>query len=189
VSALLQSACVNNSDIPDSPDNMEILIDGLALADGKEINLTQAQVNDYLNAIGVVSCINLNGWKCWGNNTTAYPDNIEPNSRFIKNVMMANYLENRFKVDHLSKIGRTATIKKIESVVTEFNMLLNALAPDHLAGAEIVFNKADNPLTALQEGHLTFCTKYADYTPMEYILNKFTWDSTILEDALTGGDE
>lgn len=189
VSALLQYSCIKNNNVPcESPDNLDIGIDGIALADGTEITITQAQVNDYLNKIGVVSCIYMNGWKCWGNNTTAYPDEIAPNSRFIKNVLISNYLENRFKVEHLSKIGRSATLKLIESVVTEYNSLLNALVPDFLAGAQIVFDKADNPITKLQEGHITFGTRYADYTPIEYITNKFVWDSTILEDALTGGD-
>lgn len=189
VSALLQYTCIQNNNVPcESPDNLGIGIDGIALADGTELSITQAQVNDYLNKIGVVSCIYMNGWKCWGNNTTAYPDEVAPNSRFIKNVLIANYLENRFKVDHLSKIGRSATLKLIESIVTEYNALLNALVPDFLAGAQIVFDKADNPITKLQEGHITFSTKYADYTPIEYITNKFLWDSTILEDALTGGD-
>lgn len=190
VSALLQYTCIQNNNIPcESPDNLGIGIDGIVLADGTEVNITQAQVNDYLNRIGVVSCIYMNGWKCWGNNTTAYPEEIAPNSRFIKNVLMANYLENRFKVEHLSRIGRSTTLKKIESAVTEYNSTLNALAPDYLAGAEIIFNKADNPITKLQEGRMMFRTKYADYIPTEYILNKFTWDSTILEDALTGGED
>lgn len=189
VSALLQYTCIKNNNVPcESPDNLDIGIDGICFADGTEIAITQAQVNDYLNKIGVGSCIYMNGWKCWGNNTTAYPDEIAPNSRFIKNVLIANYLENRFKVDHLSKIGRSATLKRIESIVTEYNASLNALVPDYLAGAQIIFDKADNPITKLQEGHLTFSTRYADYTPIEYIKNKFTWDSTILEDALTGGE-
>lgn len=189
VSALLQAACIRNDNVPcESPDNLDAGIDGIVLADGTELALTQAQVNDYLNKIGVASCIYMNGWKCWGNNTTAYPDEIAPNSRFIKNVLISNYLENRFKVDHLSKIGRNATLKRIDSIVTEYNALLNALVPDYLAGAEVIFDKADNPITKLQEGHLTFSTRYADYTPIEYITNKFVWDSTILEDALTGGD-
>lgn len=190
VSALLQDTCSRNGNVPcESPDNLSAGIDGIALADGTELTVTQAQVNDYLNKTGVVSCIYMNGWKCWGNNTTAYPDETAPNSRFIKNVLIANYLENRFKVDHLSKIGRSATLKLIESIVTEYNALLNALVPDYLAGAQIVFDKADNPITKLQEGHLTFTTTYADYTPIEHITNKFVWDSTILEDALTGGNE
>ena len=190
VSALLQYTCIKNNNIPcESPDNLDIGIDGLVLSDGTEVKITQAQVNDYLNKNGILSCIYMNGWKCWGNNTTAYPEEEAPNSRFIKNVLIANYLENRFKTEHLSKIGRQATLKKIESIVTEFNSLIGALVPDYLAGGEIIFDKKDNPIQKLRMGHLTFWTRYADYTPIEYILNKFTWDEQILEDALTGGEE
>ena len=190
VSALLQYTCIKNNNIPcESPDNLDIGIDGLVLADGSEVKITQAQANDYLNKYGVVSCIYMNGWKCWGNNTTAYPQEEASNSRFIKNVLISNYLENRFKAEHLSKIGRQGKLKKIESVVTEFNSLIGALVPDYLAGGEIIFDKKDNPIQNLQIGHLTFRTRYADYTPIEYILNKFTWDANILEAALTGGEE
>jgi hypothetical protein len=189
VAALLQSITTGNAGVPTSPDNKSIPIDGVVLDGGRELHLTIKQVNNYLNAYGVVSFAYLGGWKCWGNNTTAYPDNTDPNNRFIKCVMVCNYLENRFKTEYLSAIGKDGSYKMVDSIVSNFNADLNALVPDYLAGAEIVFDKDENPISQIIDGHFVFHTKYADYTPVESIENSFTWNSQILQDALEGGDE
>lgn len=189
VAAMLQSVTAQNAGVPTSPDNKSIPIDGVVLEGGKEIHFTKKQVNDYINALGVLSFAYLNGWKCWGNNTSAYPDNTNPNNRFIKCVMMSNYLENRFKTEYLPAIGSDGKYKTIESIVSNYNADLNALTPDYLAGAEVIFNKDENPIAQILEGHFVFHTRYADWTPIEYIENDFTWDSKILENAFTTGGE
>ncbi len=188
VAALLQFAAVNNSNIPTSPDNKDIPIDGVVLEGGKEIHLTKKQVNNYLNAFGILSFAYLAGWKCWGNNTAAYPENDEPNNRLIKCVMMCNYLENEFKTGYLSVIGEDGNYKVIDSVVSNYNATLNALVPDHLAGASVIFDKSENPIEQIMNGVYKFHTKYADFTPIEAIDNEFTWDSRILKESFEGGE-
>lgn len=188
--ALLQAITVGNSDIPsESIDNRELLVDGICLEDGKKVNMTQDDVNDYLNAYGVVGAMKLPEWKAWGNNTAAYPSSEDPIERWIKSVTMLNYLENKFKSDYLSDIGRSASYKLIESIVSEFNMSMNSLVPGYMAGGEIVFDRASNPISNILAGHLKFKTRYADYIPAEYIENEFSYDISMLESALSGGDE
>ncbi len=188
VAAMLQYVCAANAGVPSSPDNKAIPIDGVVLEGGKEFHMTQKQVNNYLNAIGVLSFAYLGGWKCWGNNTAAYPDNQEPNNRYIKCVMMSNFIENRFKTEYLSLIGTDGNYKMVDSVVSNYNTDLNALTPDYLAGAYVVFNKDENPKAEILEGHFRFHTRYADYTPAEYIEHTFTWDSQILQAVFEGGE-
>ncbi|MBO5032144.1 MAG: hypothetical protein J6C19_07980 [Lachnospiraceae bacterium] len=188
VAAMLQYVSADNGGIPTSLDNKAVPIDGVVLEGGKELHLTQMQVNNFLNAIGVVSFAYLGGWKCWGNNTAAYPECNEPNNRFIKCVMISNYLENRFKTEYLPLIGTDGRYKMVDSIVSNYNADLNALVPDYLAGASVVFNKEENPLSDILEGHFRFHTRYADYTPTEYIENAFTWDSQILQAAFEGGE-
>ncbi len=187
--AMLQYAIAGNNNVPASIDNMAVPIDGIALEDGTQLYFTQREINDNLNAYGVNSFINMGGWKCWGSNSAAYPDKTDPNDRFIKCVMIGNYLENRFKTEYLSQVGRDASLKFVESLVGNFNVTLNALVPDYLAGAEVIFDKDENTMSQLLEGHFRFHTRYADYTPAGYIVNRFTWDSKILQDALTGGEK
>jgi len=188
VAAMLQHTSAANAGIPTSPDNKDIPIDGVVLEGGKELHITQRQVNNYLNAVGVLSFSYMGGWKCWGNNTAAFPDNKEPNNRFIKCVMISNYLENRFKTEYLPMIGKDGSYKMVDSVVSNYNADLNALTSDYLAGAYVVFDKNENPKAQILEGHFRFHTRYADYTPAEYIENTFTWDSQILQAAFEGGE-
>lgn len=188
VAAVLQYIANNNGNVPTSPDNKKVPIDGVVLDGGTELHLTKKQVNNFLNAYGIVSFAYLGGWKVWGNNTAAYPDNTEPNNRFIKCVMVGNYLENRFKTEYLSTIGADGSYKLVDSVVSNYNADLNALVPDYLAGASVVFAKDENPIADILEGHFVFHTRYADWTPVEAIDNRFTWDSKILQDAFEGGE-
>lgn len=187
--ALAQAVATANGDIPDGIDNRELLIDGICTEDGTPIKVTQGDANSYLNANGIITSIRLPEWKAWGNNTAMYPDSKDPAKRWSKCVMMLNYLQNRFKTDYLSKIGRSASVKFIKSIVDEYNASLNALVPDYLAGGEIVFDTAKNPLSSMLEGHYIFSTRYADYIPAEYIENDFTYDAQILSDVMEGSGE
>lgn len=188
VAAILQYITAANGGVPASPDNKDVPIDGIVTEDGTEMHLTKKQINNYLNAYGILSFAYLGGWKCWGNNTAAYPDKTEPNERFIKCVMVGNYLENRFKTEYLSTVGADGSYKLMDSVVSNFNTDLNALTPNYLAGAEVIFNKSENPKEKIMGGHYTFRTRYADWTPVEAVENTFTWDSKILEEAFEGGE-
>lgn len=187
--AMLQYGIVTNNNVPSSIDNSSVPIDGTVLEDGAEMFLSQAEINNNLNAYGINSFVNLGGWKCWGGNTAAYPDDETPNNRYIKSVMISNYLENRFKTEYLSHVGRDASTKFVDALVSSFNTALNSLVPDYLAGAEVVFDKDENPMSQIMAGQFRFHTRYADYTPAEYIENRFTWDCDILQQALTGGEE
>ncbi len=190
VAAAYQRIFVNYGDVPArSADNTNARIDGVVCEDGTELHVTIDQVNDYVVAQGVVSFLYYDGWKVWGSNTAAYPDDTSPNNRFTKCVLIGNYIENRFKVEYLSHIGANGKPKEVESIVTNYNMSLNALVPDALAGAEVTFNESDNPIDEIINGRYTFRTRYADYTPVEYIENIFTWDASILEAVFTGGEE
>lgn len=188
VAAMLQYITEANGGVPTSPDNKAVPIDGVVLEGGTEMHLTPKQVNNHLNAYGILSFAYLGGWKCWGSNTAAYPDQKEPNNRLIKCVMVGNYLENRFKTEYLSIIGADGSYKVIDSVVSNFNADLNALTPDYLAGAEVIFNKSENPSAQIRDGYYTFHTRFADWTPIEAVYNTFTWDSKILEKAFEGGE-
>lgn len=188
--ALMQSVAINNSDVPsDSIDNYDLLIDGICTADGKIVRITQDDANDYLNAVGLYTSIRIPTWKAWGNNSTAYPKSTDPIDRWSSSVAMLNYLENRFKTECFPNIGRNATQNKIQSIVDSFNMTLNSLTPDHIAGGMIIFDKKKNPISKIIDGKVKFSTKFATYSPMEYIENEFEYDASILEAALSGGGE
>lgn len=188
--ALMQATAVKNSSIPsESPDNLEYFIDGLCLEDGTPVRMTMDDVNDYLNRYGICSALKLPEWKFWGSSTAAYPESKKSIDRWIKSVFMLNYMENTFKLEYASSIGRNASVKKINDIVDQFNLFLNSLIPDHLSGAEMVFDIDENDESAMREGHYKFHTRYADWGPLEFIEHEFEYDATIQMEALKGGLE
>lgn len=147
--ALAQAVAAENGDIPDGIDNRELLVDGVCTEDGTPVKVIQGDANSYLNANGIITAIRLPEWKAWGNNTAMYPASKDPTKRWSKCVMMLNYLQNRFKTEYLSKVGRNAKVKFIKGIVDEYNASLNALVPDYLAGGEIIFDTAKNPPSSM----------------------------------------
>lgn len=188
--ALLQATAAKNKGIPsESPDNLEYKIDGLCLEDGSPVRMTMDDVNDYLNRYGICSALKLPEWKFWGSSTAAYPASDKTLDRWIKSVTMLNFMENRFKLDYASSIGRNASVKKINDIVDQFNLFLNSLIPDHLSGAEMVFDIDKNDESAIKENHYKFHTRYADWGSLEFIEHEFEYDAAIQMDALKGGFE
>ncbi len=189
LAALLQRLAADNGGVPsDSPDNKQLKISGLVLEDGTEVNFDLDEANDYLNANGVISAVNINGFLVWGNNTAAYPQSSDIVDRWLTSVMMFDYIENNFKRNFFSAVGNRVDYRAIEDVVLGENLALNSLkGSGDIAGGEISFSMDDNPIEQILAGHITFKERLATYPPMEDITNEFEFDPTILQAALEGG--
>lgn len=84
--ALTAYTDANNADVPyESPSNKDLRITATVLKDGTTVALDQQQANDVLNANGVITAINANGFKSWGNNTAAYSEFLD-NLALLKGV-------------------------------------------------------------------------------------------------------
>jgi hypothetical protein len=191
MAANLQYLAANNNGVPSrSPSNKDAKITGLRMADGSEVFPDQDEVNDYCNACGVVSAINMNGWVNWGNNTAVYPSSTDPIDRWINIVTIFDYIENNFKLSFFQNVDDLTNYRLIDEVVSGFNMQLNGLqGSDDIAGGEIVFNHDENPIANILDGSIVFHTKIGGYAPAEDISNVFEFDPTITESALEGGAE
>lgn len=191
MAAHMEYLAANNNGVPSlSPSNKDIKVAGLYTADGEEVVLEMDEANDYLNACGVVTAINVNGWKCWGNNTAAYPASTDPIDRWINIVTIFDYIENNFKLSFFQNVDDLTNYRMIDEVVSGFNMQLNGLqGSDDIAGGEIIFNHDENPITEILGGHIKFHTRIGGYAPAEDIENVFEFDPTITESALEGGAE
>lgn len=191
LAALLEYLAASNGGVPSrSPDNKDLKITGLYTADGEEILMDLDEANDYLNACGVVTAINMNGWKCWGSNTAAYPSSTDPIDRWINIVTIFDYVENNFKLTFFQNVGDLTNYRMIEEVVSGYNTQLNALqGSGDIAGGEIVFDHDENPIEEILNGHIMFHTRIGGFAPAEDIENVFEFDPTITEAALEGGAE
>ena len=191
LAAHMEWLAANNGGVPSAtPSNKDLKITGLHTADGEEIMLEMDEANDYVNACGIVTAINQNGWKCWGNNTAAYPSSSDPLDRLINIVTIFDYIENKFKLTFFTKVDDLADYRLIDEIVSGFSMQLNSLQGSRdIAGGEIVFNHDENPISEILNGHILFHTRIGGFAPAEDIENVFEFDPTITEAALKGGTE
>ncbi len=190
LAALLQRLAADNGGVPsESCDNKGLKISGLVLEDGTEVTFGLNEANDYLNANGVITAVNVEGFLAWGNNTSVYPQSNDVVDRWVTSVMMFDYIENNFKRSFFSKVGNKTSYREIEDVISIENLSLNSLkGSNEIAGGEISFSMEDNPITQILDGKIFLKERIATYPPMEDIENEFEFDPTILQEALEGGN-
>ncbi|AKL95015.1 putative phage tail sheath protein [Clostridium aceticum] len=190
IAALTAYTDAQNDDVPyKSPSNKRLPITGTVLADGTEVFLDQLQGN-FLNGAGIITAININGWRSWGNNTAVYPASTDPKDRFIPIRRVFNWWGNTFIQTYFQKVDEPTNYRLIESIVDSENIRGNGLqAKGQIAGAKIEFLEAENPMTDILNGKITFIQKIGAFPPAEDIVNILEFDPTILSDALFGGDQ
>ena len=176
-----------NHDVPRrSPSNMLLRMGAAVLEDGTEVVLDTTQA-ELVNSLGIVTAVNDNGWRAWGNNTAAYPDVTDPKDRWICCRRMMSWYRNRFILSYKEKVDSPMDPRLIESLVDAENQYLNSLInTGDIAGGEISYNEEDNPAQAVLNGKIVFYTKIAFWIPAEYILNNIEFDPTIMQSALGG---
>lgn len=175
-----------NGNVPNlSPSNKLLGVTGQCLADGTEVVLDQDQANT-VNSFGVLTAINMNGWRSWGNYTGAYPGSSDAKDKFISVRRMFNWHGNVFIQTYFNKVDDPMNTVLIESVVDSENIRCGAYAPKYWAGASMEYRKSDNPKTDILAGKITFRQRIAPYTPAEEIDNVLTYDTDMLAAALGG---
>ena len=184
--ALAAYTDANNDDVPSiSPSNKLLGVTGLCLADGTEVLLDQDQAST-VNSYGVVTAINLNGWRNWGNYTGAYPGSGDAKDIWIAVRRMFNWQGNNFILTYFDKVDDPMNYRLIESIVDSENIRCAAYAPDKWAGARIEYLAEDNPTTDILDGKITFRQHIAPYTPAQEIENILSYDTDMLAEALGG---
>ena len=185
--ALTAYTDASNADVPyESPSNKDLRITGTVLADGTEVVLDQQQANDVLNANGITTAINMEGFKSWGNSTAAYPSTTDPKDRWFAVRRFFDWDGNNFIRTYVQKVDKPGNKRLIRSVVDSQNIVGNGyVARDYCAGYRLEFLESENPATNLLNGHLTTHTYLAPYIPAEQIENIREYDVAALTAALT----
>jgi len=185
--ALTAYTDASNADVPyESPSNKDLRITSTVLADGTEVVLDQQQANDVLNANGIITAINANGFKSWGNSTAAYPSTTDPKDRWFAVRRFFDWDGNNFIRTYFQKVDKPGNKRLIQSIVDSQNIVGNGyVARDYCAGYRLEFLESENPSTNLINGHLTVHTYMAPYIPAEYIENIREYDVDALTAALT----
>ena len=190
IAALTAYTDAQNDSVPYvSPSNKRLPITATVIDDGTEVYLDQLQAN-FLNGAGIVTAINVNGWRAWGNNTAGYPGTTDPKDRFIPIRRVFDWWGNTFILTYFQKVDDPGNYRLIESIVDSENIRGNGFqARGQIAGAKIEFREADNPITDILNGKIQFIQKIAAFPPAESIINVLEFDPTMLQDALFGGGQ
>lgn len=186
--ALTAYTDASNADVPyESPSNKDLRITATVLEDGTAVALDQQQANDVLNANGIITAINANGFKSWGNNTAAYPSTTDPKDRWWAVRRFFDWDGNNFIQTYFQQVDKPGNKRLIQSIVDSQNIIGNGyVARDYCAGYRVEFRSDENPVTNLLNGHLTVHTYLAPYIPAEYIENIREYDVDALESAIGG---
>ena len=187
--ALTAYTDASNDDVPNlSPSNKLIGITGMVLDDGTEVTLDQTQAN-LLNGQGIITAINMNGWRTWGNNTACYPANTDPKDRWFCCRRFFSWWANSFILTYFQKVDDPGNYRLIESIVDSENIRGNSyVSQGKCAGARIEFSEEENPVTDILNGKIQFHQYLAPYVPAEDILNTLEFDPDMLSAALSGGE-
>jgi len=185
--ALIAYTDGDNGDVPYvSPSNKSLRITGTVLSDGSEVYLSQAQGN-ILNGQGIVTAININGWRLWGNNTGIYPGSTDVKDRFIPVRRMFSWWGNSFILTYFQKVDDPMNTRLIEAIVDSENIRANGYkARYQLADARIEFIADENPVTDLLNGKISFHQYLTPFPPAETIVDTLEFDANALTTALGG---
>ena len=179
----------NDNDGPfKSPSNENLKISGICLEGGEEVNLTMDEAN-VINSAGVVTAINMNGFKSWGNEMGCFPGNTDVKDRYIVMRRLFNWWDNNFKITFFSRVDDPANYRLIEDVCnTEDNMMKSYASRGKIAGGSMVFNASENPIESILGGSIIFHRYLAGYTPAKSIKTVTEFDPTLILTALQGGE-
>lgn len=161
-------------DLPyESPSNKAARVDGYG---GSIPALTLAQANQ-LNAQGITTFLRREGWRLWGNRTSAYPANTDPKDTFLATRRMLSHIERVITLTTWQKVDSPTNPRLINTVVQVVNQYLNGLqAQGALLGGTIGFYEADNPRTDLVNGIIKFRVQVTPPVPAEEIEYIFRYD-------------
>lgn len=185
LAALMQQLDAGNDDVPNLyPSNKSCGATAVLLADGTPVTLDQDQANT-VNSYGVSTALNLNGFKVWGNNTCAYPSSTDPKDRWIGCRRFFTWAGNSFILTYFQKVDDPMNRRLIENVVDSANIAGNGyVARGYCAGYRLEYLDAENPVTDILNGKITFHLYLAPYTPAEDIESILEFDTDALTAAL-----
>lgn len=189
ISALMAYTDAGNDDVPyRSPSNLSINATGLCLESGAEVILDQDQANA-INCHGVVTALNMNGFKAWGNNTAAYPNSTDPKDRWIACRRMFSWWGNTIIQTYFDRVDNPMNTRLIENIVDSENIRGNSfVARGYVAGANVEFREIDNPDADLLNGIVRFKVNLAPYVPAEDIEFVLEFDTNALTSSIVGGE-
>ena len=144
------------------------------------------EVNTYLGANGVIGALNTaDGWVLWGNNTTAFPGNLDVKDNMLSIRRMFNFTQNAFQLFAQPRIDNPLNRRQLEGVVNAFNQVLASYqGAGALNAASVAIDDERNTTEQLIRGVVYFRIRIAPPPPMQEINGVFEFDVQGFEASL-----
>ncbi len=187
---MMASLDAENGCPSESPSNIEIPGGATGIDGGDSVFVEKILTIDEADIVsvgaGVVSAINFDGWRLWGNYMGCFPGETDVAKKFICTSRMQDFLCNMFINAFFSRVDRKLTRALIDSVVNEYNAWLNGLTTDgHLYGGEVSYVDGNNSTDDLLAGRFRLNARSASPVPAEQINMDAQYDVDILVAALS----
>lgn len=175
-----------NDGIPMPPQsNIAVAATSICTEDGEEILLDLDQANE-VNGNGVVTFLNFNGFRLWGNNTVAYPSNTDPKDRFISARRFLSYDDNNFILTNFGNVDMRANHRLREAVIDQQNTIgASYISAEICARYEMEFLSSENTSETLADGKMYFHKYVAMYLPAEDIEEIVEFDIDAITAAMS----
>lgn len=169
----------------ESPSNKLIPITACVKKDGSEVNLSVQQADCVSYNAGVVTAMNFDGWRVWGNYTGCWPGDTDVSRCFICTSRMMDFICNTFVYSYWEYIDRPLSRVTIDAIVNSFNSYLNGLTHENkLYGGEIQYVGENNPDSELIAGRFRLDVTMASPVPAQRIDMYAEFSVEMLHDAL-----
>lgn len=190
VSATVEETDAAYGDMPNvSPSNKLAHIDVACLEDGTTVLLDQAQAN-VVNAYGVATFLNADGFRVWGNYSAAYPETTELDEKYWSVNRFFAWKGNHFVQKYMKRVDSINNIRAIEALVDEENMECNSyVSSGRCAGASVEFRRSDHTDEDIMCGNIKIHMFLAPYLPMESITSIMEFDLSALINEFAGGEQ
>lgn len=174
-----------NDGIPRPPmSNIAVSATAICTEDGEEIYLDLDQAN-YVNSVGIVTFLNFNGFRLWGNNTVAYPSNTDPKDRYISARRFMSYDDNNFILTNFGNVDMQANPRLREAVIEQQNTIGASYVSSQIcARYEMAYLESENTEQTLADGKLYFHKYAATYLPAEAIEEVVEFDVSAIAEAM-----
>lgn len=174
-----------NDGIPMPPmSNIAVSATAICTEDGEEIYLDLDQAN-YVNSVGIVTFLNFNGFRLWGNNTVAYPSNTDPKDRYISARRFMSYDDNNFILTNFGNVDMRANPRLREAVIEQQNTIGASYVSSQIcARYEMAYLESENTEQTLADGKLYFHKYVATYLPAEAIEEVVEFDVSAIAEAM-----
>jgi len=166
----------------ESPSNKLITISGACNAAGEDISLT-VQEADAVSGSGVITVLNFDGWRTWGNYTACWPGESDVAKNFICTSRMQDWICNKFIDHYWSYIDRPMTRVFMDAVVDRFNLWLAGLKSEGKLCDGKVLYVPDNNTTQLIGGRFRIDARSASPVPAQRIDMHAEFDVDMLLNA------